>query len=65
MYVLCKIQGLLLINKVKNFELVETYMFDFHDFAYRIAAKSNTVLINFKLYRKTFIGEFFLVSSNV
>lgn len=65
MYVLCKFEGVLLVNVNNHYELVSKYVVDFHEYAYRINVKNNTALINFKLYRKTFIGEFFFIPSNV
>lgn len=65
MYVLCKAQGVLLINMANNYELISKYLFDFHDYASKINVKNNTALINFRLYRKIFIGEFFFIPSNV
>ena len=49
----------------KNYQFIAKYLFDFHEYSYRINVKKNTILINFKLYRKTFIGEFFLIPSGV
>jgi hypothetical protein len=65
MYVLSKSQGVLALNITNNYQPISTYLFDFHEYAYRIAVKKNTILINFKLYRKNFIGEFFLIPSDV
>ena len=56
MYALSKSEGVMMFNISKNYQFIAKYLFDFHEYAYRINVKKNTVLINFKLYRKTFIG---------
>lgn len=61
MYILCRNQGIILVNINKNYQVVGKYMLDFHNNAYSIKAKSFTVLVNFRLYRKTFIGELFFI----
>jgi len=53
-----------MISMTNNYQILSKYLFESHDHSYKIAVKGNSVLINFKLYRKTFIGEFFLISSN-
>jgi hypothetical protein len=65
MYILCKYQGIYLVNVPRNYEYIHGYTFDFHDFAYKITAKNHTVLVNFKLYKKNFIGEFFFIPSTI
>ena len=55
----------MMFNISKNYQFMAKYLFDFHEYAYRITVKKNTILINFKLYRKTFIGEFFLIPSDI
>lgn len=65
LYILCRLGGLYLFKMGEKTELVQRYKFEFHQNAYKLTVKNNTVLINFKLYRKIFIGEFFLIASNV
>lgn len=65
MYVLSKSEGVMMFNISKNYQFMSKHLFDFHEYAYRVSVKKNTILINFKLYRKNFIGEFFLIPSDI
>ncbi len=55
-YVLCRINGISLNDINKNYEIIGKYPIDFSGSAHKITAKSGTVLINYRFYRKNFIA---------